>query len=112
MIEIVAKACKGATSALTGDSGSGMFFECEGDSYLVGTTVWVDSNASASTITFGQIESDMEYKTKYSHTYGVNLKDFLYEIGQVTGVNAPRTFNLRGNFRAFVVRGSLSVENP
>lgn len=89
MIEIVAEAREGATSALTGDSGSGMFFEYEGDFYLVGTTVWVDSTASASTITFGQIESDMEYKTKYSHTYGVNLKDFLYEIGQITGVNVP-----------------------
>ena len=31
----------------------------------------------------------MEYKTKYSHAYGVNLKDFLYEIGQITGVNVP-----------------------
>ena len=57
--------------------------------YLVDTTVWVDSTASASTITFGQIKSDMEYKTKYSHTYGVNLKDFLYEIEQITGVNVP-----------------------
>ena len=31
----------------------------------------------------------MEYKTKYSHAYGVNLKDFLYEIGQITSVNVP-----------------------
>ena len=31
----------------------------------------------------------MEYRTKYSHTYGVNLKDFLHEIGQITGVNVP-----------------------
>lgn len=89
MIEIVAEAREGATSALTGDSGSGMFFEYEGDFYLVGTTVWVDSDASANTITFGQIESNMEYRTKYSHTYGVNLKDFLYEIGEITGVNVP-----------------------
>ncbi len=89
VIEIVAEAREGATSALLGDSGSGMFFEYDGEFYLVGTTVWVDSDASASTITFGQIESDMEYRTKYSHTYGVNLKDFLHEIGQITGVNVP-----------------------
>ena len=31
----------------------------------------------------------MEYKTKYFNTYGVNQKDFLYEIGQITGVNVP-----------------------
>lgn len=51
--------------------------------------MWVDSTESASTITFGQIESDMEYKTKYSHTYGVNLKDFLQEIWNITGVPVP-----------------------
>ena len=36
----------------------------------------------------------MEYKTKYFHTYGVNLKDFLYKIGQITGVNVlePSTY--------------------
>ena len=62
MIEIVAEAREGATSALTGDSGSGMFFEYEGDFYLVGTTVWVDATASTSTITFGEIESDRAFK--------------------------------------------------
>lgn len=80
MIEVVAKASNG-------DSDSRMFLNTNATS--IWTTVWVDSNASASTITFGQIESDMEYKTKYSHAYGVNLKDFLYKIGQITGVNVP-----------------------
>lgn len=103
MIEIVAEAREDATSALVGDSGSGMFFEYGGDFYLVGTTVWVDSNASASTITFGQIESDMEYKTKYSHTYGVNLKDFLYEIGQITGVNVPEPSTYAAIFGIFAL---------
>ncbi len=42
VIEIVAEAREGATSALLGDSGSGMFFEYDGEFYLVGTTVWVD----------------------------------------------------------------------
>ncbi len=107
VIEIVAEAREGATSALLGDSGSGMFFEYNGDFYLVGTTVWVDSNASANTITFGEIESDMEYKTKYSHTYGVNLKDFLYEIGQITGVNVPEpsTYAVALGLFAFAVAG-------
>ena len=107
VIEIVAEAREGATSALLGDSGSGMFFEYNGDFYLVGTTVWVDSNASANTITFGEIESDMEYKTKYSHTYGVNLKDFLYEIGQITGVNVPEpsTYAAVLGLFAFAVAG-------
>ena len=31
----------------------------------------------------------MENKTKYSHADGVNLKDFLDEIGWITGVNVP-----------------------
>ena len=89
IIEIVAEAREGAAGALLGDSGSGMFFEYDGDFYLVGTTVAVDSTASRTTITFGQIESDMEYKMKYSHTYGVNLKEFLSEIGRITGVPVP-----------------------
>ena len=51
--------------------------------------MWVDSIASTSTITFRQNESGMENKTKYSHADGVNLKDFLDEIGWITGVNVP-----------------------
>ena len=53
MIETVAKASDG-------DSDSRMFLNTKATS--IWTTVWVDSNASASTITFGQIESDMEYR--------------------------------------------------
>ncbi len=68
MIEVVEKASKG-------DSGGGMFLEYEGDFYLVGTTVWVDSTASTSTITFGEIESDMEYKTNISILTGVNIPE-------------------------------------
>ncbi len=103
VIEIVAEAREGAAGALTGDSGSGMFFEYGGEFYLVGTTVWVDSTESASTITFGQIESDMEYKTKYSHTYGVNLKDFLQEIGNITGVPVPEPSDFAAAFGLLVL---------
>ena len=104
--EVVAEASKG-------DSDGGMFLEYEGDFYLVGTTVWVDSTASTSTITFGEIESDMEYKTKYSHTYGVILKDFLYEIGQITGVNIsePSTYAmLLGLLSLVAVGGGHSLK--
>lgn len=76
MIEVVAKASKG-------DSDSRMFFEYEGDFYLVGTTVLVGSNASASTITFGQIESDMEYKTNLRR----EPKRFPLRNKRIKGVN-------------------------
>ena len=85
-----------------------MFFEYEGDSYLVGTTVWVDSNASASTITFGQIESDIEYKKNLRR----EPKRFPLRNRADYGCQRLRTFNLCGDFRAFVIRDSLSVENP
>lgn len=103
VMDIVAEAREGAAGALTGDSGSGMFFEYGGDFYLVGTTAWVDSSASASTITFGQIESDMEYRTKYSHAYAINLENFLDEIGRITGVNIPEPSECAALMGGFVL---------
>lgn len=103
VIDIVAEAREGAAGALTGDSGSGMFFEYGGDFYLVGTTAWVDSDASARTITFGQIEADMEYRTKYSHTYAINLENFLDEIGRITGVSIPEPADCAALMGGFVL---------
>ena len=85
----VAEARDGATSALTGDSGGGMFFEYAGDFYLVGLITWVSPETAAETIVFGQIVDEFEKETNYSHTLAINLKDYLPQISEITGVSIP-----------------------
>lgn len=88
MIEVVEKASKG-------DSVGGMFLEYEGDFYLVGTTVWVDSTASTSTITFGQIESDMEIQDIISPCLRSDLKDSSTKSGRLRASTFPNLQPMR-----------------
>ncbi len=40
-------------------------------------------------IVVGQIEDEFKTETDYSHTYAINLKDYLLQISEITGVTVP-----------------------
>lgn len=57
--------------------------------YLVGIIAWVSPDTATETIVFGQIEDEFKTETHYSHTYAINLKDYLPQISEITGVSIP-----------------------
>ena len=87
----MAESSAGRAQALMADSGAGMFYQKNGDWYLLATVASVDSVASQTCSTFGAYTTSSADYSAYSRTFGINLAEFSGKINEIaaTPVDVP-----------------------
>ena len=107
----MAESKTGRAQALLRDSGAGMFYYKDGDWYLLGTVVSVDSTESQTCSTFGAYTTSSADYSAYSRTFAIDLSEFSDKINEIaaTGSEVPEPASAAAMLAAAALAAALAL---